>query len=172
MSRRPILPGIHSGADGADDSATAVLREALSRWPTGVAVVAARDESGRLYGITVTAFVPFCLDPPLVGVSLGEQAPILAAIADRGRFVVNVLAGGQKRAANAFADTYAVGGGEFSEGDPVLRGAAAALVCVARQTHPAGDHRLVVAEVERVEIGSEASPLLYFAGDYRRWAEE
>lgn len=167
MPRGPILPGIHAAPGDDDSAATRTLRDALSRWATGVTVVTARDDADRLYGLTVTAFLPLCLEPPLVAVSLGEQTGILSALADSGRFVVNILAATQKRSANAFADTFAVGGGEISEGDPVLRGAAATLVCTVRETHTLGDHRLVVGQVERAELGVDTEPLLHWGRAYR-----
>lgn len=167
MSRHPIRSSVRTDADRAAGSRAAEdLREALSRWVTGVTVVAARDADGRLHGLTVTAFLPLSVEPPLVAVAIGEHAPLLSPLVDTGRFTVNLLSGAQKRTANAFADVFPVGGGKFSEGDPVLEGALASLVCAVREIHPAGDHRLVVGAVERVELGEDAASLVYHRRAY------
>lgn len=58
----------------------------------------------------------------------------------------------------------------FEEGDPVLRGAMVSLVCDVWETHPGGDHRVVIGRVRRIVTGDEADPLLYYHRGYRALA--
>jgi flavin reductase (NADH) len=169
MTPRPIDPTIRAGGEGAGEDAVlkAALREALSLWPGGVAVVAVRDDD-EVLALTVNAFASVSQSPPLVLACIGEHAGILPSLLDAGRFTVTLLAEGQKRLAAAFADKLPPPDADFGpDGDPVLRGAVASLVCSVWETYPGGDHRIVVGLVERVEIGSEEAPLVYHRRRYR-----
>lgn len=174
MPRRPIRPGIHAGGDKDQPSrgvSAEALREAFSHWATGVALVAARD-GPSLEAITVTAFLPLSVEPPLVLCCLHEQAAVLPMIQETGRFTVSVLPEDQRRTANIAADRVLVRTLPFAkEGDPVLAGALVSFVCRLRDDHPGGDHRVIVGEVERLVLGPDADPLLYWRREYGGWRE-
>jgi flavin reductase (NADH) len=166
MSRRPIIAGIQSSAEATDDRSGELFREAMSRWASGVAVLAVRDEE-EVVGLTVTTFTSLSMDPPLVLVSVGEQAAALPFLLDRERFTINILGESGRAAASRFSQQMPDDPSLFEAGDPVLRGAIASLVCELDAVHPGGDHRIVVGRVERVVIGPDDSPLLYHAREYR-----
>lgn len=168
MTRRPIQPGIHAGPAEPGDQADAALREAFAAWASGVTLVAVRDDAG-VHALTVSAFLPLSLRPPLVAVALSGDAPVLTALLDAGRFTVNVLAASQRALATRFADRFPVGPAPFEpEGDPVLEGAAAAFVCSLESHDQAGDHSLVIGRVERAVVGEETAALAYHRREYRR----
>lgn len=173
--RRPIEAGIHLGGPEPDDSDEARLRNALrevaAHWPAGVAVVAAAD-GGAFEAITVTSLLIVSLVPPLVLVSIDRQAAIVPLLDAAGRFSVSFLAADQQRAASMIADRVPGVRRAFSgDADPLLKDAVQGLVCVTEELHPAGDHRLYMARVERVVAGREAPPLLYHGRRYRRLEE-
>lgn len=150
----------------------AAYREAMAHWASGVAVVAAGQGSDA-EAITATAFTPVSADPPLVLACLGNDAAVLYVIEEEGRFTINLLGEGDRRAASAFAQRMHPEPGRFpAEGDPVLAGALVSLVCRLGETHAGGDHRIVTGHVERIVLGAESDPLLYFARAYRRLAGE
>lgn len=169
MGKR-IRPGITTGSEepeAPEERAAGELRQALALWPSGVAVVTVRAD-GRVHGLTVSAFSSVSLDPPLVLICLSDQTPLFSYVREVGRFTINFLAENQKRTANVFSDRFPVGGPVFpEEGDPVLSGAVAALVCSLEATHPGGDHGIVVGRVQRVELGEDAAPLLHYRSEYR-----
>lgn len=157
--------------DPGEGVSAAAYREALAHWASGVTVVAAGG-GGDVEAITATAFTPLSADPPLVLVCLGNDAAVLYVIEEEGRFTVNLLGEDDRRAASAFAQRMTLEPGRWAAtGDPVLEGALVSLVCRLRETHPGGDHRIVVGEVERVVLGAEGAPLLYFQRAYRRLAD-
>ena len=170
MSPRPIVPGIRTGpadAGGEDPALAADFREALALWPSGVAVVALREDD-EVVAMTVSAFASVSLRPPLVLACIGEQAAILPSLLEIGRFTVSLLAAGQARLAAELADKLPPEDVfEDDEGAPLLRGALAALVCSLWAEHPGGDHRIIVGRVERVGFGSDAPPLVYHRRAYR-----
>jgi flavin reductase (NADH) len=171
MPRKPIVARVQVGVTGqvaAEDE----LREALARWASGVAVLAVRRED-TVQAMTVTAVMAVSLRPPLVAVAVGEQAPLATLLDEGSHFALSFLGAAQRRWANVFADAFAVDVSGFpAEGDPVLEGAPAALVCRVEAVLEAGDHGLVIGLVERVELGSDPAPLLYHDRRYHAFKEE
>ena len=142
------------------------MKDALSRWASGVSIVALR-EAGKVHALTVSAFIPVTLDPPSVLISLGPNAAVLPFL-DSGRtFAISFLTGGQKGLASRFADTFPVGPSPFvTEGPPVVEGCLAALECQVKEMLRRGDHTLVIGEVRAARTGPEDEALTYFRRDY------
>jgi flavin reductase (NADH) len=167
---RPIQASIRTHADEPSGGGVtaAEFREAMAFWASGVAVLAAGHDDD-VEAITVAAFTPLSADPPLVLACLGNDAAVLYVIEDVGRFTVNLLDKDDRRAASAFAQRMPPEPSRFAPGaDPVLEGALVSLVCRLWETHPGGDHRIVVGEVERIVMGDgDADPLLYYRREYR-----
>lgn len=169
---RPIQATIRTRGDddGGDGAVTASeFREAASRWATGVAVLAACD-GDEVEAITLTAFTPLSASPPLVLACVGNDAAVLYVLEDAGRFTINLLAAEDRRAASAFAQRMPFDPDRFEEGDAVLRGAMLSLVCDVWQTHPGGDHRVVIGQVRRIVASDAADPLLYYHREYHALA--
>jgi flavin reductase (DIM6/NTAB) family NADH-FMN oxidoreductase RutF len=170
MSRRPIQPTIRTHANKAapeEGLGSDTVREALSYWASGVAILAVSD-GDEIDAITVSAFSAVSLDPPLVLVCVNEQSSILPMLLEESRFTVNVLTEDMQRTGSAVAQRLPSSLAGFrTEGDPVLEGSLVSFVCRLWEAYPGGDHRIVVGEVERVELGPDAQPLLYFRRMYR-----
>ena len=167
MNRRPIQASIRG--TGTEESAERdALLDAYARWAAGVALLVVRDEDGDVEAITVSAFTPVSADPPLVLVCVGTHAGILPMIQETGRFTLNVLAEDDRRAAAAGAQRMPPDPQRLAaDGDPLLRGALASLVCTFQDEHPGGDHAIVVGRVERVVVEGDAPPLIHYARGYR-----
>ena len=169
MPEQPIQSTISFGNVTPDNPLGLQLRDAMSYWPSGVAVLAVRYRS-RIEAITLSSFVSVSLEPPLVLASIGASAPITPALNAAARFTVSILAGDQARAASYVADRFPNIAALFNDDadDPLLADAVASIICTTSATHPAGDHLLYVGAVERVFLGREAPPLLYHRRKYRR----
>ena len=145
MSERTIIPG--------PDTARA-YREALACFGTGVTVVTTMTPQGPL-AMTANSFASVSLDPPLVlwcpaRASLRHDAFIAAR-----RYVIHVMAEDQQHVARHFAGT----GQDFAgiawrreNGLPVLEGCLARFECRRHAVHPAGDHSIVLGEVQRASF--------------------
>ncbi len=158
MSDPPVDPGAFRGL--------------MARWATGVTVVTAHH-AGRDAGLTVNAFLSVSLQPPSVLVSLMHDVDTLPVIAASGTFAVNVLAADQRALSERFARTVAseekfrgVGVHRGPDHLPLLDGTLGAVVCRTAATVPQFDHRLLVGEVVRQELGREAPPLLFYRSSY------
>lgn len=153
------------------------LRDALGCFPTGVAVVTGLAEDGRPFGLTINSFTSLSLDPPLILWSLRAGSPLLPCFPAGARFAVNVLGSAQEPIARQFAsprpDRFAgihwrpgpVGLPHLA-GLPRLDGAVAYFDCRLRDSHDAGDHRILIGGVERFATAT-GEPLLFVQGGFR-----
>ena len=155
---------------------SAVFRQALGRFATGVTVVTAERAPGEVHGMTANSFTAVSLEPLLVLVCVDEQARMLPILKKAQRFGVSVLKDSQQAISEFFAQTeqdpeveHALGiRFEWpADGIPVLRDTLAQLTCRVVASHVAGDHTIFLAELEHAEV-FEGEPLLFFRGTYRR----
>jgi flavin reductase (DIM6/NTAB) family NADH-FMN oxidoreductase RutF len=151
---------------------SADFRSALSRFASGVTVVTTKDETGRQFGITVSAFCSVSLDPPLVLICIEKIAGSHHALEQSGRFTVNILAENESALSEHFAslieDKFA--GIDYAvdeHGIPILQGSIATLQCSRFKTLDGGDHSIFIGQVDHV-IVRDAEPLIYFKGGYHR----
>lgn len=148
-----------------------LFRSVLGRFATGVTVVTARDEEGRDHGMTVNAFSSLSLDPPLVLCCVDRAASMFHSLAIGQYFAVNILSATQealsRRFSNLDADTRFEGVG-FSRGvlgAAILDEVLAYLECRIVARHQAGDHAIIIGEVQHAATGDDR-PLLYYRGGY------
>lgn len=150
----------------------ALFRTVLSRFASGVTVVTSRDATGQDYGMTVSAFSSVSLEPPLVMVCIGQSATWHDVLPEATHFNVHVLGDEQEAISRRFASDRAdrfvdVSHTRGANGVVQLTGALALLECRITARHAAGDHTIVVGEVEQARA-DEGDPLLYFRGRYAR----
>ena len=149
------------------------FRSLLSRFPSGVTVVTARDAGQRDHGITVSSFASVSLTPPLVLVCIDAAAVMHRVITSAPAFTVNILGVAQEELSRRFAEPDE---GRFDgltvergvTGCALLSGSTATLECVIRDRHAAGDHLVVIGEVVAGAATGDVDPLLYHRGAYTR----
>lgn len=154
----------------ADGFTARQFRDAAGQFASGVTVVTALDrELNAVRGMTANSFVSVSLDPPLVLVSLGNHARMLAFVRETGAFGVSVLSAQQQGFAQLFAGQARPSAPRcFTTlgGLPVVDGALAALACHLHGLVEAGDHTLVLGEVREL-TRTDGDPLLFYGGHYR-----
>lgn len=146
------------------------LRRAFGSFMTGVTVVTTRDASGTPLGFTANSFSSVSLDPPLLLVCPGKNLSSYDAFASCEYFAVNILAEGQEDVSNTFAgfkgDRFAKTAHQLdANGVPLLDGAVATFSCRAHQAIEAGDHCVLIGEVEAYSY-TETRGLGYANGQY------
>lgn len=170
----PDLKIHHIGAMSFD---LRTFRNTLGLFVTGVTVITTRDQSGCPVGITANSFNSVSLDPPLILWSVGLNALSLDAFSRAEAFAVHILREDQADLSQRFA----MSGQDKFEGlnidsglhdVPLLPDCAARLECLPHAQHPAGDHILFIAEVERLISNPEAMPLVYHGGRYAELADK
>ena len=146
------------------------FRSVLGRFPSGVTVVTTKAADGSNQGMTVSAFCSVSLEPPLVLICIEKTASIYDVLTGASGFVVNILSAKQEQIARRFSivdiDRFeGVGFSRTQNGIAVLEDVLGVIECRKFALHDAGDHTIIVAEVEatRAENGS---PLMYYRGGY------
>ncbi|MFJ3309884.1 flavin reductase family protein [Streptomyces sp. NPDC086549] len=148
-----------------------LLRSAFRQHAAGVAVITARSDSGPV-GFTATSLTSVSAEPPLLSFGVGTGASSWPAISTADHVGVHILGEHQSDLAATFARSGADRFGaptawrEGPEGVPVLDDVLVWLMCRIVGRVPAGDHRIVVAEVVLGDPAGTGRPLLYHQGRF------
>lgn len=148
-----------------------LLRSVFRRHAAGVAVITAHGASGPV-GFTATSLTSVSAEPPMLSFGIGTGASSWPAISAAGHVGVHILGEHQQELAATFARSGADRFGpatawrEGPEGVPVLDDVQAWLVCRVAARVPAGDHRIVLAEVVLGDSSGPGRPLLYHQGRF------
>ena len=156
-----------------------LFRDVMASFPAGVTVVTALGEDGEVRGLTVSAFCPVSLTPPLVLVCVDKGSNTLPAIRARGAFTVNFLAAGREDLALRLASKGAAKFEGMRWVPPDLPGAGPVLAddgcascsCLVRTAIEAGDHWIFVGEVEEGRLWEDRAPLLYCRRSFATWTD-
>ena len=159
-------------SDGGIDEAA--LKRAYGSFATGVTVVCAMDEKGTPRGFTASAFSPVSLDPPIILVCIGYKGRTGPVFAKAESFAVSVLTEAQSAVSNLFAspdaDRFAETPWEtHSSGAPILKQRAAFFDCAVRERVDAGDHFVLLGDVEAFGSEPDETPLTYWRAGYGRF---
>ncbi|MEU0649682.1 flavin reductase family protein [Streptomyces umbrinus] len=166
FQRPPGLP-IRS----AEPYESAHFREVLGRFLTGVTVVTIPDTKGGVHGMTANAFMSVSLSPPLVVVSIANSARAHSLVNEASHYGVTLLSEEQYSVAMHFAGRPQEKAIEFFElgSFPVLKHGLAGIVARIVDVYPAGDHSLVIGEVEHLGLSAKrTAPLGFYGGKFHR----
>lgn len=147
------------------------FRHVLGHYPTGVAVITAQSAHGPV-GMAVNSFTALSLNPPLVLFCPAQTSTTWPLLREVGTIAINVLSARQEWVSRKFA---ARSPDRFSEiawsvgdnGAPLLDDALGWLECSVTAEYPAGDHTVVIAEIELMGVHEAiGDPLVFFRGAY------
>lgn len=146
------------------------LRNAFGAFLTGVTVVTTRNGAGEPIGFTANSFTSVSLDPPLLLVCLAKTSRNFDAVTRATGFAVNILSEAQKDVSNTFArpveDRFAaVSWRDGPYGSPIFAEVSAWFDCSTHQVVEAGDHVILIGQVEAFEDSGLAG-LGYARGGY------
>ena len=147
-----------------------LFRAVLGRFASGITVITTLDAAGVPHGMTVSAFSSLSLEPPLVLACLARNATMMPVLDTAEAFGVNILRDGQEAISRRFAGPVddRFGGIGYTEGRlgaPILDEVLAWLQCRIVARHLAGDHLILVGQVDEAGV-HEGRPLLYYRGGY------
>jgi len=156
------------------------FRRALGHFATGVTVVTVEREGGCVHGMTANSFASVSLEPPLISVCVDHRARLLPLLKEKQRFGVSVLKQDQRAISEYFAgleqdpevqERLGISFHWTKEKIPLLKNVLCQLSCKLSGLHVAGDHTIVIAEVESAKL-SEGEPLLFYRGHYHGISEK
>jgi flavin reductase (DIM6/NTAB) family NADH-FMN oxidoreductase RutF len=152
------------------------MRGFRRRWATGVAAIAIATGDGGLRGMTATAVMPVSQDPPILALAASTGGEFPSHLQVGVTVGVSILEARQEFWSERFAGRAPVPDRAFTGighrlvgGVPVLDGSLAWCVGRIRSIEPAGDHLLVLVDVDSFDVGHDTDdPLLTYEGRYRR----
>ena len=161
---------------GKPDIDEVAFRQILGNYPTGVTLVSVNDNEGP-FAMVIGSFGSVSLDPVLVQFMPAKNSKTWERIAATGSYCVNVLNEKQLELSNSFFDKSkdpfdSIEWRKEATGSPVIKDCVAWVDCSIGDIHDAGDHYIVIGEVQR--IGSENQkdgPLLFLGGSYGSFTE-
>ena len=167
--RTEIDPASHN-IDGAE------FRLAMRHLAGAVSVITVGQGDDRT-GFTATSVSSFSADSPTILVSVNRSSSSWPALQRYRSFCVNVLADDQQAIADNFAGRGGIKGVEryqgadwtsFATGTPALSNALTVIDCELEEAIERHSHAILIGAVRGIALRSEAQPLLYWHGSYRR----
>ncbi|MFC4403064.1 flavin reductase family protein [Gracilibacillus xinjiangensis] len=146
------------------------FRKAMSKFATGITVVTTTFDN-NIQGMTVNAFMSVSLDPQLITISLDQSSNFYKNANEIHRFGISFLREEQQDISMIFAKQIDKEFDDFSVLDdvPVIPGALTTLACTVVNQVEAGDHLLLIANVDKIELSEdEGNPILYYNSSYRK----
>lgn len=145
-----------------------LLRDAFGRFATGVTVVTAKTTDGVI-GMTANSFSSLSLEPALVMWAPAINSERFKYFEATPNFAIHILSDQQKNICEAFARN----GRAFNKidhrlnahGVPLVDNCLARFECTHMATHSAGDHKIVIGQVNNVTF-QNGKPLAFYAGEY------
>jgi len=163
-----------------------LLRRAMRRWVTGVAIVTSHFD-GDSHGMTVNSFNSISLDPPMVTVTMNNDARTCLMVLESNVFAVTVLSQAQQPLAELFAGRMDNHGDRMqgldlftlTTGAPLIHGGLAFVDCRVVYSYPMAHATLFIGEVQAARVGDpelvdqvsgtpEFSPLVYINREFTR----
>ena len=143
------------------------LRAAMSKFPTGVALLTTRTHDGAVHAMTANSLTSISAEPPLVLVSVGRSRNTHKYILDSGRYGISVLSREHEDAARYYAvdEQDRVGGAPLeltlsATGLPVAGGCVCFLGCEVVASHEYGDHTVFIGGLMETSLDGGA-PLVF-----------
>jgi flavin reductase (DIM6/NTAB) family NADH-FMN oxidoreductase RutF len=145
-------------------------RRALSRFATGVSVLATRHPGGGYCGLTANALTSVSLSPPMILACVDRRSASYPCLVAAGEFAVSFLSDAQHAVSARFAerrpDKFDGVAFRLAElGLPILEGSIGHLECKIESELDGGDHAMFLGRVVAAEAGT-GDPLVFFSGGY------
>jgi len=161
-----------SNASGCAVVEAAHFRHVVGHLASGVTVVTTSNR-GKDFGMTASSVTSLSVDPPLMLVCINNAVPTALAIAESGKYVVNVLDQDQGVLAQQFSvasdDKFrSVGVRNGQLGLPMLDDALAHIECEVEEQVAGGTHSIFIGHVVSATV-SDGQPLTYFRGGFGRF---
>ena len=156
-----------------DENSGRQLRDAFGKFATGITVITAASADGPV-AIVANSFSSVSLDPALVLWSVDRAARRFHYFDAADHYAIHVLASEQQdlctqvaRNVHALQD---IAYGANADGVPLIDHCLARFECRRVAAHDAGDHVIVVGQVQRTQM-RDGAPLTFFAGGFGTLAQ-
>jgi flavin reductase (DIM6/NTAB) family NADH-FMN oxidoreductase RutF len=152
----------------SDHNSSRQLRDAFGKFATGITVITAASNDGPVC-IVANSFSSVSLDPALVLWSVDRSARRFPYFDAANHYAIHVLAAEQHDLCTQVArNVHALDEQPFqinSDGVPIIDHCLARFECRRVAAHDAGDHVIIVGQVQRTQM-RDGAPLTFYGGDF------
>ena len=142
-------------------------KKVLSKYATGITVVAKQDKSNFVTGITVNSFVSISLKPTYISWSLDKTTSSFKKFNNLKFFNIYILSAKQIEVSNYFSSKNEVKKNSIIAKN-LLKYNLGELNCKTIKKINIGDHLFFIAKVLKFKLKKEEKPLIYFASKYKK----
>jgi flavin reductase (DIM6/NTAB) family NADH-FMN oxidoreductase RutF len=142
-------------------------KKVLSKYATGITVIAKKDKNNLVTGITVNSFVSISLKPPYISWSLDKTTSSFKKFKNIKFFNIYILSEKQTDVSNYFSSTNEIKKNTIIA-NKLLNHNLAELNCQTIKKINIGDHLFFVAKVLKFKLKKEKKPLIYFDSKYKK----
>ena len=142
-------------------------KKVLSKYATGITVIAKKDKNNLVTGITVNSFVSISLKPPYISWSLDKTTSSFKKFKNLKFFNIYILSEKQTDVSNYFSSTNEIKKNTIIA-NKLLNHNLADLNCQTIKKINIGDHLFFVAKVLKFKLKKEKKPLIYFDSKYKK----
>ena len=142
-------------------------KKVLSKYATGITVVAKKNNKNLIEGITVNSFVSISLKPAYISWSLDKTSSSFKKFKNLKFFNIYILSAKQIEVSNYFSSKNEIKKNSIIAKN-LLKNNLAELNCKTIKKINIGDHLFFVAKVFKFNLKKEKKPLVYFASSYKK----
>ena len=142
-------------------------KKVLSKYATGITVVAKKNNKNLIEGITVNSFVSISLKPAYISWSLDKTSSSFKKFKNLKFFNIYILSAKQIKVSNYFSSKNEIKKNSIIAKN-LLKNNLAELNCKTIKKINIGDHLFFVAKVFKFNLKKEEKPLIYFASKYKK----
>ena len=142
-------------------------KKVLSKYATGITVVAKKNNKNLIEGITVNSFVSISLKPAYISWSLDKTSSSFEKFKNLKFFNIYILSAKQIEVSNYFSSKNEIKKNSIIAKN-LLKNNLAELNCKTIKKINIGDHLFFVAKVFKFNLKKEEKPLIYFASKYKK----
>ena len=142
-------------------------KKVLSKYATGITVVAKKNNKNLIEGITVNSFVSISLKPAYISWSLDKTSSSFKKFKNLKFFNIYILSAKQIEVSNYFSSKNEIKKNSIIAKN-LLKNNLAELNCKTIKKINIGDHLFFVAKVFKFNLKKEEKPLIYFASKYKK----
>jgi len=144
------------------------MSAALGRIPSGLFVLTIRKENGAT-GMLASWVQQCSFAPPRITIAVQQQRDIGALLTPQSRFTLNIIREGQNEIVSHFSRGFTDNEDPFKNLDvdsesaaaPVLKSSLAFLDCSVVERFNAGDHAVIIADVQNGRMLQESKPWVH-----------
>tara|TARA_B000000609_G_C24055309_1_gene283557 strand:+ start:190 stop:678 length:489 start_codon:yes stop_codon:yes gene_type:complete len=147
------------------------LRNIFGKFATGVCAISYYGKNNKPKGITINSFTSVSLNPPLALWCIDSDSDTYEEIINKDKYIFNILSDDQLNIARLLSikNNHSLNDIDFinHEFGPIFNKSIGWIACSKREIISAGDHSIIIGNVNNFEIlNINKKPLIFWSGEF------